>query len=104
LSPWWSSLSPAPPVVGVVRTTEVRVAPNKIKHCQRIATRYDKLAANYLAIIQLGSIRLWLRAYESASQFFKRTIRYVTLSKSLPANPYDECRTESGADWRQRLA
>jgi transposase len=38
---------------------------NKIKQCRRIATRYDKLAANYLAFIQLASIRLWLRAYES---------------------------------------
>src|SRR6202040_2617083 len=37
---------------------------NKIKHCRRIATRYDKLAANYLAFIQLASIRLWLRVYE----------------------------------------
>ena len=34
---------------------------NKIKHCRRIATRYDKLAANYLAFVQLASIRLWLR-------------------------------------------
>jgi transposase len=34
---------------------------NKIKHCRRVATRYDKLAANYLAFIQLASIRLWLR-------------------------------------------
>lgn len=33
---------------------------NKIKHCRRVATRYDKLAANYLAFIQLASIRLWL--------------------------------------------
>jgi transposase len=40
---------------------------NKIKHCRRIATRYDRLAANYLAFLQLASIRLWLRAYESAS-------------------------------------
>ena len=38
---------------------------NKIKQCRRIATRYDKLAANYLAFIKLASIRLWLRAYES---------------------------------------
>jgi transposase len=28
--------------------------------------RYDKLAANYLAIINLASIRIWLRANESA--------------------------------------
>jgi transposase len=39
---------------------------NKIKQCQRIATRYDKLAANYLAFIKLAAIRIWLRAYESA--------------------------------------
>ena len=37
---------------------------NKIKQCRRIATRYDKLAANYLAFIKLASIRVWLRAYE----------------------------------------
>jgi hypothetical protein len=24
--------------------------------------RYDKLAANYMALVQLASIRLWLRA------------------------------------------
>jgi hypothetical protein len=28
-------------------------------------TRYDKLAANYLAFIQLASIRLWLRVNDS---------------------------------------
>ena len=38
---------------------------NKIKQCRRIATRYDKLAANYLAFVQLASIRVWLRANES---------------------------------------
>jgi transposase len=32
---------------------------NKIKQCRRVATRYDKLAANYLAFVQLASIRLW---------------------------------------------
>ena len=37
---------------------------NKIKHCRRVATRYDKLAANYLAFVQLASIRLWLRVNE----------------------------------------
>jgi transposase len=38
---------------------------NKIKHYRRIATRYDKLAANYLASVRLASIRL--RINESAS-------------------------------------
>jgi transposase len=37
----------------------------KIKQCRRIATRNEKLAANYLAFIKLASIRVWLRAYES---------------------------------------
>ena len=40
---------------------------NKIKQCRRVATRYDKLAANYLAFIKLASIRIWLRANESTT-------------------------------------
>jgi transposase len=35
------------------------------QQCRRVATRYDKLAANYLAFVKLASIRIWLRAYES---------------------------------------
>jgi hypothetical protein len=37
----------------------------RLSGCRRIATRYDKLAANYLAFIKLAAIRIWLRAYES---------------------------------------
>jgi transposase len=37
---------------------------NKIKQCRRVATRYDKHVANYLALIKLASIRIWLRANE----------------------------------------
>jgi transposase len=37
---------------------------NKIKQYHRVATRYDKLAANYLAFIQLASIRHGMRTYE----------------------------------------
>jgi transposase len=37
---------------------------NKIKNCRRVATRYDKLAANYLALVKLACIRLWVRVYE----------------------------------------
>jgi transposase len=40
---------------------------NKIKKCHRVATRYDRLAANYLAFVRLASIRLWLRLYVSTS-------------------------------------
>jgi transposase len=34
---------------------------NKIKNFRRIATRYDKLAENYLAALKLAAIRIWLR-------------------------------------------
>jgi transposase len=40
---------------------------NRIKQCRRVATRYDKLAANYLAFVQPASIRIWLGANESTS-------------------------------------
>jgi len=33
---------------------------HKIKQCRRVATRYDKLAANYLTFVKLACIRLWL--------------------------------------------
>jgi transposase len=32
----------------------------RLKEFRRIATRYDKLAASYLAFVQLASIRIWL--------------------------------------------
>jgi transposase len=38
---------------------------NKIKQRRRVAIRYDKLAANYLAFVKLASIRIWLRANEA---------------------------------------
>jgi transposase len=64
---------------------------NKIKQCRRVATRYDKLAANYLAFIQLASIRLWLRANASThlpilmrySHTLLQTIRKRRLVSSL---------------------
>lgn len=40
---------------------------NKLKHFRRIATRFDKLARNYLAALALASIRLWIRHYESTA-------------------------------------
>ena len=40
---------------------------NRLKHFRRIATRYDKLAENFLAAAKLACVRLWLRAYESTT-------------------------------------
>ena len=37
------------------------------KQFRRIATRYEKLAANFLAMIKSATVRLWLRAYESTA-------------------------------------
>ncbi len=39
----------------------------KLKHFRRVATRFDKLARNYLASVMLASTRLWLRTYESTT-------------------------------------
>jgi len=33
----------------------------KLKQWRRVATRYDKLAANFLGFIKLASIMLWLK-------------------------------------------
>jgi hypothetical protein len=63
---------------------------NKIKQCRRIATRYDKLAANYLAFIKLASIRLWLRTYES-------TPKVSVLNESLACWKM-RCRPKGQAD------
>ena len=40
---------------------------NKLKQFRRIATRYDKLGANFMAFIQLATVRISLRLIESAS-------------------------------------
>jgi transposase len=37
----------------------------KLKQFRRVATRFDKLARNFLAAVLLASTRLWLRTYES---------------------------------------
>ncbi|QQP92316.1 transposase [Skermanella sp. TT6] len=33
----------------------------RLKYFRRIATRHGKLADNYLAMLQLAAVRLWLR-------------------------------------------
>lgn len=40
---------------------------SKLKHFRRVATRFDKLARNYLAAVALASVRLWTRSYESTT-------------------------------------
>ena len=38
---------------------------NRLKQFRRIATRYDKRGATFLAFIQLAAVRIWLRSIES---------------------------------------
>ena len=40
---------------------------SKLKHYRAIATRYEKHAINYLALVKLAALRIWLRAYESVA-------------------------------------
>lgn len=40
---------------------------SKIKHFRKVATRYEKTARNYLAIVLMACSRLWMRDYESAA-------------------------------------
>jgi transposase len=40
---------------------------NKLKHFRAIATRYEKHAENYLGLIKLAAVRIWLRTYESVT-------------------------------------
>ena len=35
---------------------------NKLKHFRAVATRFEKHAENYLALVKLASVRIWLRA------------------------------------------
>ena len=36
---------------------------NRLKQFRRIATRYEKRAVNYLAMVTIGMIRLWLKPF-----------------------------------------
>jgi transposase len=40
---------------------------NKLKHFRAVATRFEKHDANYLALVKLAAIRIWIRNYESVT-------------------------------------
>jgi len=40
---------------------------NRIKHCRQIATRFEKHAENYFAMLKLAAVRIWLRYFESVT-------------------------------------
>jgi transposase len=57
---------------------------NRIKQCRGAATRHDRLAANYLAFVQLASIRLWLGANESTSQHLGTARDFIIPPRNPP--------------------
>jgi hypothetical protein len=70
---------------------------------QHAATRYDKLAANYLAFIQLASIRLWLRVYEFTALAHGRAERSsAPKADQLTNNRYRAERTKQNIDALER--
>ena len=40
---------------------------NKLKHFRAVATRFEKHPENYLALVKLAAIKIWLRNYESVT-------------------------------------
>ena len=40
---------------------------NKLKHFRAIATRFEKHDANYLALVKMAAVRIWMRFYESVT-------------------------------------
>ena len=60
-----------PPHLIVMGLNESRQTPKLHRRLgypnRRVAIRYDKLATNYLAMIQLSATRIWLRTYESTA-------------------------------------
>lgn len=54
---------------------------NKLKHFRVVATRFEKQAANYFALIKLAAIRIWLRNYESMTSVTSYTLTVEKLSR-----------------------
>ena len=71
----WANIKPMPHRVNVPafspylykQRNRVERFFNKLKHFRAIATRFEKHAANYLGLIKLAAIRIWLRVYESVT-------------------------------------
>jgi transposase len=71
----WANIRPMPNRVNVPafspylyrHRNQVERFFNKLKHFRAIATRYEKHAANFMALIKLAATRIWLRSYESVT-------------------------------------
>ena len=64
---------------------------SKLKYCRRIATRYDTLADNFLAMVKLASLRLGLGDYESTAQQRYREQRPPVCAEDGKNQPHFDC-------------
>jgi transposase len=68
---------------------------NKIKHYRRIATRYEKTARNFLAMIHLACAMVWLRSLSTRpSGSFAATLGIIAGDGEAGGGP---CRDDSGS-------
>ena len=47
---------------------------NKLKHFRAVATRYEKHAANYLALVKLAAVRIWMRVMSRRPRALSRQV------------------------------
>lgn len=56
---------------------------SKLKHFRCVATRYDKLADNFLAMVKLASVRLWLRLLDRCVESLSDRFGYPVIGSGL---------------------
>ena len=53
--------SPASIVDFTLERNRIERLINRLKQCRRVATRYEKRAENYLAMLMIAAILIWLK-------------------------------------------
>jgi len=56
---------------------------NRLKQFRRLATRYEKRAANYLAMLHLGAILIWINAFADTPYYCAQMVGQAWLNPSL---------------------
>jgi transposase len=87
---------------------------NRLKHFRRLATRFDKLARNYLSTVALAAIRLWARLesrtevgggdYCAAAAYGECQVRWRPMRdhRRVSLRPHSRCGLSAGAARRSR--
>ncbi len=72
----------------------------KLKDWRRSATRYDKKPENFLAVLHLASMRIWLRNYEPTSsfEFVSCVSGFHPLIDDRQQDESEKCRRDQSSD------